>query len=152
MFDKNTVLTPVAIIVRENKGKQEWLLIKKSSDDDWEFPRMLVRKTESSVRATIRMAGEQFGMTGQVIEEVGRSGGVTTLNGKTFSQRQLYYLMYVRDQSGEVMGFAEYEFLEFPKASRRLTQKRERTTLKNAREEFRKWKAEKKDQEEELLN
>ena len=152
MFDKNTVLTSVAIIVRENKGKQEWLLIKKSSDDDWEFPRMLVRKTESSVRATIRMAGEQFGMTGQVIEEVGRSGGVTTLNGKTFSQRQLYYIMYVRDQSGEVMGFAEYEFLEFPKASRRLTQKRERTMLKNAREEFRKWKAEKKDQEEELLN
>ena len=143
MFNKNTIFISVAIIFRKSKNKKNWLIVKKGDDDPWELPRIMVRKTESSARGAMRMAGEQLGMTTQILEEVGRSGGVTTVNGRTFSQRQLYYLLIVRDESGEGIGFAEHEFLDFAGASRRLPQKRDKQMLKAAREELKKWETQK---------
>ena len=145
MFTKNTIFIAVAIIFRKtaDKKKKKWLIVKKGEDDPWELPRIMVRKTESSARGAMRMAGEQLGLTAQILEEVGRSGGATTVNGRTFSQRQLYYVMIVRDDSGEAIGFAEHEFLDYAVAVRRLPQKRDRQMLKNAREEMRKWEAKK---------
>jgi hypothetical protein len=151
MFNKDTILISVSAIVRVNRGKRQWLVVKKGEEDPWELPRIMVRKTESSARGAMRMAGEQLGITGQILEEVGRSGGVTTVNGRTLSQRQLYYLMIVRDQSGESIGYSESEFLDYAKAVRKLPQKRDRQMLKAAREEFKKWEAKRaklKDQEE----
>jgi hypothetical protein len=144
-MDKNLVLVSVSIIYRDNKGKKQWLITKQTEDSDWELPRILVRKAESSARASLRMAGEQLGMTTKVLEEAGRAGGVTTVNNKTLPQRQIYYLVRMRVATGEVIGFEDYAWLEYAKAVRKLTQKRDRQMIKSAREEHKRWLKRKKE-------
>ena len=136
---KNTVLVSVGVIFRDYHGKRKWLLVRKNDDSEWELPRITVRKTESSARASIRMAGEQLGANTQILEEAGRSGGTVTVNGRTLSQRLIYYLMKLKSQDGEVLGFAEASFFEYAQAVRRLTTKRERQMLKAAKDEYKRW-------------
>jgi hypothetical protein len=138
-MDKNLILISVAIIFREFRGKKQWLIVKQNEDSDWELPRIVVRKGESSARAALRMSGEQLGMATKVLEEAGRAGGITTVNNKTVPVRQLYYLVRQRAATGEVIGFAEAAWLEYAQAVRKLTQKRDRQMIKAAREELRKW-------------
>ena len=134
------VLTAGAIVFKEGRGKSHWLITKQAENDEWEIPKVLVRKGESSVRAAMRMMGEKGGMTTQVLEEAGRAGGVTTINGKTLPQRYLYYLMLLKEPSGEVIGFAAHKWFEYAKAVRKLSSKREQTMLRQARKEYRIWK------------
>ncbi len=140
IIDKSTVLVSGAVVLREGRSKKRWFLVKQSDDDKWEIPKVFVRKGESSVRAAMRMMGEQGGMSTQVIEEAGRAGGVTTINGKVFPQRHLYYLMIQQSGSSEAIGFADSEWLEYAQAVRKLSSKRERAILKQARKEYRKWR------------
>jgi hypothetical protein len=134
MFNKNTVLTSVGILYRDHQGKRKWLAVKKNGDSDWELPRITVRKTESSARAAIRMAGELLASNAQIIDEVGRSGGMATVNGRSITQRQLYYLLKIQSQNGEVLGFTEAEFFEYAQAVRKLISKRDRQMLKAAKD------------------
>jgi hypothetical protein len=136
------VLVSGAIVFKKGRGKSRWLITKQAEDDEWEIPKVVVRKGESSVRASLRMMGEKGGMTTQVLEEAGRAGGVTTINGKTLPQRYLYYLMVLRAPSGEAIGFAAHKWLEYAKAVRKLSSKREQTMLRQARKEYRIWKKE----------
>ena len=139
--DKNQVLVSGAVVVRRNKeGDLEWFLTKQVDDGKWEIPKVIVRKGESSVRAALRVTGEKGGMTTRVLEEAGRAGGVATVGGKTVSQRYLYYLMLLKASSGEPIGFGECGWFEYPSASKKLSSKRERIMLKQAKEEFVKWK------------
>jgi ADP-ribose pyrophosphatase YjhB (NUDIX family) len=138
-MDKNLVLVSVAIIFREGKRKREWLITKQTESSDWELPRILVRKGESSARAALRMAGEQLGMSTKVLEEAGRAGGVTSVNDKAFPQRQLYYLMVQKAATGEVIGFAKHAWLEYARAVRNLSSKRDRQMIKAARKELKAW-------------
>ena len=140
MLDKNTVLVSGACLYKEKKGKRKWFLIKQSEEEGWEIPKVLVRKGESSVRASLRMLGEKGGMSTKVLEEAGRAGGVTTVNGKVLPQRHIYYLIVAKSISGEAVGFAETAWLDYAKAVRRLSSKRERQMIKAAREELKKWK------------
>ena len=90
----NTLLVSGAVVVKKaQNGRNYWFLVRQSEDEGWEIPKVVVRKGESSVRASIRMTGEQGGITAQVLEEAGRSGGSTTLNGKVVPRRSIYYLM-----------------------------------------------------------
>jgi len=114
-------------------------VIKNSENDSWEIPKTVVRKVESSVRAIIRMLGEQCGMNVRVIEEAGRSGGITTINGKTVPQRHIYYLAKMLSAQGEILGFEEYRWLEYAQAIRKLSTKRERAILKAAKKELVEW-------------
>src|SRR6266540_2481343 len=98
IFTKNTVLVSVGAIFKDSEGKRKWLLVKRNGEGDWELPRITVRKTESSARAAIRMVGEQLGANAQILEEVGRSGGVATVNGRSISQRHRYYLMKIKSE------------------------------------------------------
>lgn len=134
------VLAAGAIVFKEGRGKSYWLITKQAENDEWEIPKVVVRKGESSVRAAMRMMGEKGGMTTQVLEEAGRAGGVTTINGKTLPQRYLYYLMLLKEPSGEAIGFAAHKWLEYAKAVRKLSSKREQTMLRQARKEYRIWK------------
>lgn len=138
------VLISCACVVKTGSGKPKWFLIKQNEETGWEIPKIVVRKTESSVRAALRMMGEQGGMKTKVIEEAGRAGGITTVNGKTLPQRHLYYFMIHKADSGEPMGFKEFAWLEYAKAVRKLPSKRERQMIKAARVEYRKWKKERK--------
>ena len=141
-MDKNTVLLSVACLYKETKGKLRWFIVKQSEVDGWEIPKVLVRKGESSVRAALRMMGEKGGMATRVLEEAGRSGGVTTINGRTLPQRHLYYLMVTKNSSSEAIGFPEYLWVEYANAVRKMSLKRDRLMLKAARKTLIKWKKE----------
>lgn len=147
-MDKNLVLISSAILFKEDKGKKYWFLVKNDKEGGWEFPRTVVRKVESSVRASIRMMGEQGGMTVRVIEEAGRSGGVTSVNNKIVPQRHIYYFMILLSESGEAIGFSNFQWVEDSKVLRTLVSKREQQMLKNSRAELKTWS--KRDEEEEV--
>jgi len=134
------VLVSCAIVFKKGRGKSRWFIAKQVDGDEWEIPKVVVRKGESSVRAALRMMGERGGMTTQVLEEAGRAGGVTTINGKTLPQRYLYYLMELKAPPGEAIGFSTYKWYEYAKAVRKLPSKREKMMLKQARKEYRIWK------------
>ena len=138
-MDKNTVLVAGVIIYKESRGKRRWFIVKQDKDGGWEIPKAIVRKVESSVRAVIRMMGEQGGMTIKVLEEAGRAGGVTTVNGKTFPQRHIFYLAVQKSSEGEVLGFEEHDWLQYAQAVRKLGSKRERAMIKAARKELNDW-------------
>lgn len=148
-MNKKRVLVSCACVVKFGKGKPKWFIVKQNEESGWEIPKIVVRKTESSVRAALRMMGEQGGMKTKVIEEAGRAGGITTVNGKTLPQRHLYYFMIHKADSGESIGFKEYDWFEYAKAVRKLPSKRERQMLKAARKEYRKWRKERKRKREE---
>jgi hypothetical protein len=145
-MNKNLVLISIAIIYRDHRGKRQWLITKQEEDSDWELPRIAVRKGESSARASLRMSGEQLGLTTKVLEEAGRAGGVTTVNGKTLPQRQLYYLLRLRAETGEPIAFAEAKWFEYAMAVRKLSAKRDRQMIKAARAELKRWKKRKKEE------
>jgi ADP-ribose pyrophosphatase YjhB (NUDIX family) len=142
MFNKNLVLISGACLFKETRGKRRWFIVKQTDEDGWEVPKVLVRKGESSVRAALRMIGEKGGITARVLEEAGRAGGVTTTNGKTLPQRHIYYLMLTKLAADETIGFPEFAWLEYAKATRKLNSKREKQMLKAANEVLKKWKKE----------
>jgi hypothetical protein len=134
--NKNMVLVSGACIFKEARGNIKWFIVKQNGEDDWEIPKVLVRKGESSVRGALRMMGEKGNMTTRVLEEAGRYGGVTTVNGKKLPQRYIYYLMLSRASSGEAIGFSENVWLDFGKAVKKLYSKREKSVLKLANREL----------------
>jgi len=139
-MNKNLVLVAGAIVFKEKGSKLSWFLIKPKDAEGWEIPKVLVRKGESSVRAVLRIMGERGGMNTKVLEEAGRAGGVTTVNGKTLSQRYLYYLMLMRSGLSEAIGFENYQWLDYSQALKKLNSKREKIMLRQAKEVLRDWK------------
>jgi len=158
-MNKDLVLISGAIVYRATKGKKRWFLAKQFEEGgEWEIPKIIVRKAESSARGAMRLMLEQGGMDTQVLEEAGRAGGSATIGGKVVPQRHLYYIMLFKereedeeeeDKKGEkereiMLGFTESGWFEYAQAVRKLRSKRERLMLKQGRKELRKWeKAEK---------
>ncbi|KKQ37293.1 MAG: hypothetical protein US53_C0022G0008 [Candidatus Woesebacteria bacterium GW2011_GWA1_37_7] len=143
-MDKNTVLVAGAIVFREVSNKPLWLVVKQGEDEGWEFPKTIVRKGESSVRTVLRLMGEKASISARVLEEAGRAGGVTTINSKTLPQRHIFYLMVAKASSGKPIGFSDSSWIEYQKAVKKLASKREMTMLKQAKDEYKKWKKFKK--------
>ncbi len=136
---KNTILLiSGGIVFKDYRGRRKFLLVKQKDEEGWEIPKVTVRRGESSVRAAIRMTGEQAGMNVRVLEEAGRSSGFATVGGKSVPQKHLYYLM-LQKSGGEIMGFEKFEWLEHDKALRRVTSKREKDMLKNAKSVLKEW-------------
>jgi ADP-ribose pyrophosphatase YjhB (NUDIX family) len=135
-INKNLVLVGGACIFKEVRGSMKWFVIKQNGEDKWEIPKVLVRKGESSVRGVLRMMGEKANMTTRVLEEVGRFGGVTTVNGKKLPQRHIYYLMLAKAASSEAIGFSESAWVEYPKMIKMLSSKREKGVVKAASTEL----------------
>jgi hypothetical protein len=79
------------------------------------------------------MTGEQAGMRAKVLEEVGRANATATVSGKTIPQRTIFYLMICKDH-GELLTWAEADWLPYAKLSRKLQSKRELAAVKNAKE------------------
>lgn len=140
MNNNKSVLVSGAVVFRDFNGKIEWLLVKESSENDWEIPKTIVRKGESSVRAAIRMLGQKGSMNGRVLEEAGRSGGVSTINGKTVPRRFIYYIMFTRSQAQEAIGYADVTWLEYKNAFKKLPTKKEQGILKDSYEYYKVWK------------
>src|SRR4030065_468676 len=103
------------------------------------FAKIVVRKTESSVRAVIRMTGEQGGMRVRVLEEAGRYNSTYVNSGRQISQRLIYYLMLNKSDSGESIGFDEASWLEYSQAIKKITSKKEKEILRQAKKIYREW-------------
>ena len=167
-MNKDLVLIAGAIVYRQTKGKKRWFLARQSEEsDEWEIPKMIARKAESSARAAMRLMLEQADMDTQVLEEAGRAGGSATINGKVVAQRHLYYIMLFKEKEEEVeeeakkkkgnqrkevvrakiQNFEESGWFEYAQAVRKLRSKRERLMLKQGRAELRKWEKAEKNKE-----
>jgi precorrin-6x reductase len=161
-MNKDLVLISGAIVYRAIKGKKRWFLAKQSGEDgDWEIPKIIVRKAESSARGAMRLMLEQMDMDTQVLEEAGRAGGSATISGKVVPQRHLYYIMLFKEREEEeeeikgkkeeieeiVIGFDDHGWFEYARAVRKLRSKRERLMLKQGRKELRKWEKAEKNKE-----
>lgn len=128
-----------AIVFRDNRGKRQFLLVKTKDDGDWEIPKVIVRKGESSVRSVIRLTSEQGGMTTRVLEEAGRFTATTILNGKSVPQKYYYYLLLQKGGSSELIGFAGFKWLEYTEAVKVVPLKREKDMFKLGREVLKLW-------------
>lgn len=118
-------------------GRVVWLLVEEESGK-WEMPKAIVRKGESSVRAVLRVMGEQGGIICRVLEEAGRLEDRVEINGRKASRKMIYYLVLARN-SGEILGFSKSSWLSFSQALKRLSWEKERMILKQAKLEFDKW-------------
>lgn len=141
MAVRNNILIGAALVYRENRGRRSYLIVKQGNEDKWEFPKVTVRRGESSVRAVIRMVGEAGGISARVLEEVGRVNSLAVVNGKPLPQRLYYYLM-VQKAAGEIIGFGKFEWLDFKKAYKKLTLKKEKEALKEAERMIKQWERE----------
>ena len=128
-----------AVVFRENRRRRQFLLVKQKEGDDWEIPKVTVRRGESSVRAVLRMTSEQAGMTARVLEEAGRATSTTMVNSKTIPEKFYYYLLLQKGGNTELMGFNQYRWFEYGEASKKLSIKREKDMLKGGRDALKEW-------------
>jgi 8-oxo-dGTP pyrophosphatase MutT (NUDIX family) len=133
------ILIGGAIVFKDNRGKRQFLVVKQKEDSDWEIPKVTVRKGESSVRAVIRMTSEQAGMSARVLEEAGRATGTTIINGKSIPQKYYYYLMLQKAGGTEVIGFFDFQWLEYSMALKKIVLKREKEMFKGGRDVLKEW-------------
>jgi hypothetical protein len=133
------ILIGGAVVFRDYYRKRQFLLVKTEKDGDWEIPKITVRKGESSVRAVLRLTGEQGGMSARVLEEAGRGSGTAIINGKPIPQKYYYYLMLQKGGQTEMIGFSEFKWMEYGDAVKKVALKKEKEVLRSAREVLRLW-------------
>ncbi len=130
----DNVLVGCAVIYQRVKGKEpQWFIVKSSEEGDWELPKTIVRRGESSVRSVIRLTQEQASMRTKILEEVGRASGAARVNGKAVNQKYLYYLMHCKD-TGEIMAFTEFKWVDHKAAMKAVPLKRDQNMLKDAKQ------------------
>lgn len=128
------ILFGAAVIFKKNEGREpQWFLTKSGDNPDWELPKTIVRRGESSVRAVIRMTQEQASMPTKVLEEIGRNTQVVKESGKVSNHKTIYYLMASRE-GGEIMGFSEYKWCNYRESQKLLKSKKDQNMLEDARE------------------
>lgn len=133
------ILIGGAVIFRDNRGKRQWFLVKQKDGDNWEIPKVTVRKGESSVRSVLRLTGEQAGMSTRILEEVGRLSGNTTINNKLIAQKYYYYLMLLKAGGLDPIGFHDFCWVEYTQAIKKVELKKEKDIFKNAKEVLKEW-------------
>ena len=138
LMKNNLITIGGAVVFRESRGKQLFLVTKQAEDTDWEIPKVTARRGESSIRSVLRMTGEQAGMSTKVLEEAYRSTGTAFVNGKSVPQRFFYYLM-VQKAGGEVFGFQDFKWLELAKAKKLVVTKKEKTVFDNTKDVLKTW-------------
>jgi len=139
MNKKQILLVGGALVFKDARKKRTFLLTKQNEDSEWEIPKITVRRGESSVRAVIRMTGEMAQLNAKVLEEAGRASGAATLNGKVIPQKYYYYLMMLKAGGTEPIGFFDSKWMEFSKALKALTLKREKDILKEGKKVLKEW-------------
>jgi|WetSurSiteA1Bulk_404760.scaffolds.fasta_scaffold27922_2 hypothetical protein len=138
MIKSNLILIGGAVIFKDYRKKRYFFVVKQSDETKWEFPKVTVRRGESSVRAVIRVTSEVAGMNVKILEEAGRRSGVVAVNGKAVPQKHFYYLMILKS-AGETLGFIDHAWLEYGKAMKKLSSKSEQDILKGTREVIKEW-------------
>lgn len=134
------VLIGGALMFRERGGKTSWLVVKPEADDEWQLPKGLVYREESSVRAVIRTLGKLAGLRSAVLEEVGRVSSTTTSKGNPLSRRIIYYLVQLRGKLEVDDIPVKRQWLEFASAKSRLGTQAEKKMLIQARGVLSQWR------------
>ena len=148
------ILTGGAIVFRESKGKKQYLIVKIKDSKDWEIPKVIVRRGESSVRAVIRLTSEQCAMSARILEEVGRYSQNVVVNAKAVNQKYFYYLMMHRSGGDDILGFEDFTWVDLASATKKVTSKKEKEMLVSTKGVLKIWEKEKKhriDEEEEEM-
>lgn len=145
--EKRVLISGALVFKKAKNGRTYWFLTKQGEDPDWQVPKVTVRKVESSVRGAMRLMGESGGMNIQVLEEAGRFGGTTTVNGQVLPKSTIYYLAKYLGAS-EVLGFEEAAWFEYPNALKNLRTKSEKEMLKSSKKLLKTHREKKKDEEE----
>jgi hypothetical protein len=84
--------------------------------------------------------GEKGGMSVRVLEEAGRINGATSVNGRTLTQKYIYYLVIVKSVPKELIGFTDHVWLDYQTTLRKLSTKKEKDVLKKAYAVYKIWK------------
>jgi len=140
--DKGEILVGGAVIFKEGKGKNLFLL-SKNNDGDFEILKSTVRRGESSVRAVIRYTSEQGNMNTRVLDEVGRGSSVGTVNNKSVTYKYIYYLLFFK-AGAEIAGIGDISWFDYATAAKKLKLKREKDMLKIASNMVKEWEKNKK--------
>lgn len=125
---------------RERGGKTAWLVVKPGEDDEWQLPKGLVYREESSVRAVIRTLGKLAGLRSAVLEEVGRVNSTTTSKGSPLVRRIIYYLVQLKGKLEIDDVPVKLQWLEFASAKSKLGTQAEKKMLIQAREVLSQWR------------
>lgn len=128
--EKGEILVGGAIIFKEGKGKNLFLL-SKNNDGEFEILKSTVRRGESSVRAVIRYTSEQGNMNTRVLDEVGRGTSVGTVNTRSVTYKYIYYLLFFK-AGLEISGMGDISWFDYATAAKKLKLKREKDMLKVA--------------------
>lgn len=142
MNKKQSISVGGALVFKDARGRRTYLITKQNEDDDWEIPKITVRKGESSVRSVIRMTGEMAGINAKVLEEAGRASGAASINGKIVPQKYYYYLMVLKAGGSDVIGFYDSKWVDFSKALKMISLKREKDILKESKKVLKQWEKE----------
>ncbi|HTK03685.1 MAG TPA: NUDIX domain-containing protein [Alphaproteobacteria bacterium] len=129
----------VALVFRDFHGKRQWFLVKQKEGDEWELPKVTVRKGESSVRSVIRLTGEQAGMTVRVLEEAGRTSSSVVVNNKSIPQKTYYYLMVQKSGGLDPIGFSDFQWLEYGQALKKVILKKDKEIFADAKVILKEW-------------
>ncbi len=132
IYMEDEVLVGGAVVFKQRGRKVLWFIAKPGEQDAWQLPKMVVRRGESSVRGTLRMAEELAGLRGAVLEEVGRVSNTTTHKGMPLVRRIIYYLMQQKGKSA-APSYAKTQWAEFATARSRLATASEKKVLSQAR-------------------
>lgn len=117
-------------------GKNQVLLTKHSQNKHWSFPKGLIDPGQTSKEAAIREVREEGGVEAEILNKVGYSKYVYTLNGEKIFKVVTYFLM--RYQSGDPslhdFEVEEAGWYEVDKALKQLTFSQDQKLLKKALE------------------
>lgn len=140
--EKGEILVGGAVVFKEGKGKNLFLL-SKNNDGEFEILKSTVRRGESSVRAVIRYTSEQGNMNTRVLDEVGRGTSVGTVNNKSVTYKYIYYLLFFK-AGAEISGIGDISWFDYATAAKKLKFKREKDMLKIASGMVKEWEKNKK--------
>lgn len=134
---EDEVLVSSAVVYKNRGGKNSWLLVK-SGEEEWQLPKSVVRRTESSVRAAIRTLSEMAGIRGRIIEEVGKSSVRSGKGSKALIRRTIFYLMQQRGKDG-IEGTARVVWVDPKNIRGKVKSATERKMLVEARKLLSEW-------------
>ena len=134
LVNKNILYVGTALIAKKRTvNGYTWLLVKTKPESEWEFPKSVARKGESSVRATIRMTQEQFFMNAIVLQEADRFTGKASEEEKALEKMTLFYLMLHKSGGDDISGFTDHKWFDEKALAKKLTSKKEINAFQKAK-------------------
>lgn len=120
-----------ATLFKRRNGLPVWLVVKTDSKGQWELPKGLVRRGESSVGSILRAMREDAGLIMEVLEEAGR----TTIS----AEKAIFYLGERISAIPAENVYKQEKWLPYMQAKKSLGLEREKKMLVQANEVLKEW-------------